>query len=119
VKRFHDTPEWGLWESVSLFKTSEEYNSLYDSIKLDFNWIDRMISLVKDYYTLSENHTCGGNLHIVLDDENLDDNFISWCAGLCVGCGDDRGGGIANLMECMTMAQRKLLVETYRNCRNG
>ena len=87
-----------------LIPTVEEYNNLVDEIKKDGNWFDKFIELCEHYY---ETEPCGGNLHIVLDDGNLEDTHISWCAGNANGLQDHEGNDLANLMLMMTAKQRE------------
>ncbi len=37
-----------------------------------------ILELIKNYY-LKENNTTGGNLHVVLDDGNMEDYFVKSC----------------------------------------
>lgn len=88
-------------------ETIEEYNSLYESIKNDDTvWLNKMLDIVKHYTDVEIN---GGSLHIILEDGNLEDSHLYWCAGLCYGYQDHEGSDIANLMIAMTMKQRELL----------
>lgn len=91
-------------------KTTEEYNDLFKKIKKDQHWFENFIKIVQHYY---KNNGAGGNLHVVLDDGNLEDINIGWCAGLCLGRQDHEGMDIANLMRNMTMAQRQRVYDNY------
>lgn len=90
--------------------SSSEFNSLVERIQKDNNWFDEFIGLVNEYYKYNQ---VGGSLHIVLDDENLGDNCIDWCAGYACGINDEAGNDIANLMKSMKIKQRKLVVKNY------
>lgn len=89
-----------------IIKTTEEYNALYEAIKKDGGWFDRVYDLCKYYY---EGHPCGGVLHIVLDDGNLDDSSINFSHGLAYGWSDHQALDISNLMKAMSIKQRKRL----------
>lgn len=90
-----------------ILQTVGELNAISRDIRKDKNnWFDKVMNLVDAYYAL-EGNICGGNLHIVLDDENLEDNHLQWCAGLAYGRGDHQAMDIVHLMLFMTMKQRK------------
>lgn len=40
--------------------------------------IESTLKLARDYYAIPGN-ICGGNLHIVLDDGNLETQYVNWC----------------------------------------
>lgn len=91
-----------------------EQNSIAKAIRSDADWYDDFIDLVKVYYSKTGN-SCGGSLHIVLDDENIEDSHVSWCAGYACGKGDEEGHDIASLMELMTIEQRERVVSNYED----
>jgi hypothetical protein len=107
-------PYWASPEDLERAKrdyvipTVEEYNSLATAIQNDKEWFDKFMELVHHYY---EQEPCGGQLHIVLDDGNLEDTHISWCAGLANGVQDHEASDLANLMEFMSMEQRQRVYE--------
>ena len=86
------------------------YNKLYDRIKKDDGWFEPIIVMCKKLY---EREPCGGSLHNVLDDENIEDHSIDWCAGCACGEKDELASDIANLMRAMTIEQRKRVVTSY------
>lgn len=47
-----------------------------------------------------------GNLHIVLDDENIKDDHIEYCIKRCVDHGDEAGYYLGNLLLKMSKSQR-------------
>lgn len=47
-----------------------------------------------------------GNLHIVLDDENIKDDHIEYCIKRCVDHGDGAGCYLGNLLLKMSESQR-------------
>ena len=85
------------------------FNGLVHKIKEDKDWYDDMVKICKTYY---EVEPTGGSLHIVLDDDNIEDTHVDWCAGYACGQGDELGNNIANLMRHMTLEQREKLVTT-------
>lgn len=78
--------------------------------------IDKINLLIEILYEDLE-ECCGGLLHIVLDDGNLEDHHILWCSNEC----DKRENWdrhdrllckrIANEMLGLTMEQRRLLYQ--------
>lgn len=83
------------------------------------NEIDEVLKLVKYLYEdLGE--CCGGLLHIVLDDGNLDDDDIQWCLNHCnKEDNKDRKDKsvcieIAQRMLNMTEFERRLIYCKYR-----
>ena len=88
----------------------KQFNSLVEKIQDDKDWFEPFIELVKEYYI---DNCTGGSLHIVLDDGNLSNSSIDWCAGYACGKDDDEGNDIANLMGWMTMKQRRKVYNSY------
>lgn len=86
------------------------YNDLYSRIKEDRDWFDEIIQMCKKLY---EREPCGGALHNVLDDQNIEDGHVTWCAGFACGKEDDEADDIANLMRAMTIKQRERVVGAY------
>lgn len=66
---------------------------------------EELDALIERYYAMPGNDA-GGNLHIVLDDSNLDDECISWCLAKCSEQGDDMGAQIATELLKLPEAQR-------------
>jgi len=85
-------------------KTIEEYNRLARAIRDDKDWFVPFMELVEHYCDADPTAGC---LHIVLDDGNLGNSSIAWCAGLAHGVNDHEGNDLANLMRIMTMDQRE------------
>jgi hypothetical protein len=56
-----------------------------------------------------EQHPVGGNLHIVLEDGNIEIDHILWCRENARERGDDDAVRIATLMTQMTPTQRRKL----------
>lgn len=64
-------------------------------------------------YRKAGNHV-GGSLHIVLDDGNVDDDSVRWCAQYARDNGDKDGEVIAEVLLMMSKTQRsKLAGEFY------
>lgn len=103
---------YGDRETDHFIETVKEYNQLVDDIREDREdrWLPRLNEMIKDYYSLPGN-ICGGLLHIVLDDDNIEDQHLHWCAGLTHGKNDYAGNDIASLLLRMTMEQRKKLFD--------
>lgn len=62
------------------------------------------------YYDLPD-HTTGGNLHIVLDDGNVEDSSILWCRRHAASEGDYISMLLADLLLQLDIEQRKNLVD--------
>jgi hypothetical protein len=102
---------WGEYEREPILETVEEYNALAVKIRHNKeNWLELFVSLCQKYYS-NERFCCGGSLHIVLDDGNLEDWHVSWCAGYACAMNDGAGSNIANLMLLMTVKQRERVYE--------
>ena len=108
VTYHHTAQEIEAARTDPVIETTEEYNELFDNIKKDNGWFDKFIGLCKYYY---EGNPCGGLLHIVLDDGNLEDTHIAWCEGLAYGWSDHQAMDIAALMMAMSMEQRQRVYE--------
>ena len=92
--------------------TVEEYNNLVGEIRSDGDWFDKYVELCRHYYD-QDGCGCGGNMHIVLDDGNLGDSSVSWCAGLAHGRQDHEASDLANIMLMMTKEQRERVYNSY------
>ena len=66
-----------------------------------------LIAKCKEYY---KTHIMGGNLHIVLDDENIDDKSIQACIDAATKENDKLGLEIAKEIQKLTLCQRLDLV---------
>lgn len=67
--------------------------------------------LISEYYEIKEN-VCGGNLHIMLDDGNLNDRDIIWCYDHCEGKKDYLGMLICSLMIQVDETDRQEIIDT-------
>ncbi len=67
----------------------------------------QVVRLVDAYYRAN---AVGGNLHIVLDDGNLQDSHIAFSRSEAIADDDPAGVFIADLLLQMTMAERFYVV---------
>lgn len=95
---------------------ADEFNTLADQIRDDKDWFPEFMKLCAGYYTTNP---CGGSLHIVLDDGNLTNSSIDWCAGYAYGQKDYQGNQIAKLLRLMTRGQRRKVYAHYVYYANG
>lgn len=57
-------------------------------------------------YCALEGHSMGGALHIVLDDGNVRDKHVRWCAAQAREEGDEPGALLAEVLLKMSVRQR-------------
>lgn len=62
-------------------------------------------ALIDTFKTMPGNE-CGGALHIVTDDSNLDDDSIDWCIDHARKEGDAAAEALGMLLRAMTLRQR-------------
>jgi hypothetical protein len=67
-----------------------------------------VLALACHYYAKPGNST-GGNLHVVLEDRNLEDEFIADSIERAVEQGDEEGAALARALLAMTRTQRRRL----------
>lgn len=72
--------------------------------------VDDMLGIVLAYYSIDGNGA-GGNLHIVLDDGNIEANHVEWCKERCHEEGDLFGWRLATLLLQMSEDARQELWE--------
>ena len=60
---------------------------------------------IRDYYE-KDGNAAGGNLHIVLDDGNLDDGSILFCINNCIERNDVDGLRLCKILFACSMTQR-------------
>jgi hypothetical protein len=53
-----------------------------------------------------QKHSAWGNLHVVLDDQNLEDDTVSFCKRTALDENDIEGAELADLLLQMTKTQR-------------
>lgn len=62
-----------------------------------------IIELFAHYYW---DHPAWGSLHIVLDDDNVEDGHVEFCWGHALAAGDMEGWALAGILTAMTKSQR-------------
>lgn len=67
--------------------------------------VPEVMPLVREYYA-KEGNICGGSLHIVLDDQNVDDSHIQFCLEYAIEHSDPDGEKLARLLMQMSKTQR-------------
>lgn len=72
--------------------------------------VPQAIAAIRAYYALPGNEVTGGNLHIVVDDKNLDDGSLVHCRERALERGDTEGIALADLLLLLTRTQRKKAV---------
>lgn len=70
-------------------------------------------ALAEAYYEKPGNE-CGGSLHIVLDDGNVEDGCVTFCEQWAHERGDNDGVALARLLIQMTRTQREKVYRTLR-----
>lgn len=50
-----------------------------------------------------------GSLHVVLDDDNVDDSTVAFCIEYAEKCGDTEGAELARILLTMSRTQRSRL----------
>lgn len=68
-------------------------------------------------YVSKPGNEMGGNLHIVLDDQNLDDGCIAWCREHAESEDGPEGAALAEQLLAMTGTQRRKLHSRLRAAR--
>lgn len=69
-----------------------------------------LLKQIKQYLAIEGNEV-GGNLHIVLDDGNLEDKHILWCRARCMDIHDVLGVYICDNLLRMTYKEREDIYE--------
>ncbi len=70
--------------------------------------VPEVLPLIQEYYRKPEN-CVGGNLHIVLEDSNVENSHIKYCLEQAKTAGDKDGVRIAELLFQMSKTQRRKL----------
>ena len=68
--------------------------------------------MVREYYALPGN-LCGGSLHVVLDDGNINDDDVAFGLESAMKRGDVPGERLAEVLARMTMTQRRKVYATF------
>jgi hypothetical protein len=66
-----------------------------------------------------QSNPCGGNLHVVLDDANIDAGNVQSCLEWAEMAGDAEGAALARLLLTASLTQRDKLVRNYHLYRQG
>lgn len=68
--------------------------------------LEQVAALIKFYYEVMDNPT-GGNLHIVLDDGNLEDGHITFCRDQASAAKDYVGEALASMLLDLSEEERE------------
>ena len=74
-----------------------------------------VLKLCVEWYRVDENE-CGGILHIVLDDDNVDDGFLEWCRKRTT---DEKAIAILDGLQPLTVMQRLWVTYNIYNVKDG
>lgn len=74
--------------------------------------VPEVLPLVRAYYQKPGNGV-GGNLHIVLDDGNVEDSHVLFCLECAEQEGDADGIQLCQMLLQMTKTQRRKLYKTH------
>lgn len=69
---------------------------------------------IREFYKIPGNQ-CGGSLHIITDDFNIEDHHVTWCEGYACGKGDEVGMHLARLLGRQSKTQRLKAVRSRRD----
>jgi hypothetical protein len=90
---------------------AQEFNGWCRRIKSgDADWVREFVQICRDYLDGDS------NLHVVLEDGNLQNHHLIWSEGYCCGKDDVAGRDIAKLLYFMSYHQRKRI---YRGLCNA
>ena len=73
---------------------------------------DQLKQMIAEYYSIKGNY-CGGSLHIVLDDGNIESHFIQWCLEYAEDRGDAKGVELANMLLMFEEDEPAEVLEIY------
>lgn len=93
-----------IWKWVNIICDLKHELCKHNSDEVDY--VLKLVSLL--YVDLGE--CCGGMLHIVLDDGNLDDDDIQWCIDYC---NKDENVGRNDKYLCLEIAHKMLKMNEY------
>lgn len=74
---------------------------------------NEILEKVKAYYALPENGV-GGNLHIVLDDGNIEVRNIEFCKELCIKERDKEGLELCDILLSASKTQRNFVYNSSK-----
>lgn len=69
-----------------------------------------ILKQIKQFLSLEGNEV-GGNLHIVLDDGNLENEIIAWCMQRCINEQDFLGFSICDNLLRITYKEREVIYD--------
>lgn len=75
---------------------------------------EEVAALIRRYRSIPGNET-GGSLHIVIEDNNLEDYHVGWCDGYAAGIGDNFGSDIAGILGTMGVYERVLAINLSKD----
>jgi hypothetical protein len=70
------------------------------------------VSLLALDYLAKDGNGAGGNLHLVLEDGNVESSHIEYCLKQAETNGDNEGVGLAKAILQLSMTQRKKLYQS-------
>ena len=75
--------------------------------------VPEVLERFQNYYT---NNKIGewGSLHIVLADDNVDDNSVDWCLKHAIKINDTEGAELSQILLKMSKSQRLKISKTVR-----
>ena len=107
--------EWGKMESKPLIQTAEEYGEFITAIRgRRLVWLPKFVKLCTKYYE-DERFCKGGSLSRVLEDCDIEDTTVAWCAGYAHGLHDTAGEQLASLLLLMSFEQRRRVVVEFED----
>lgn len=68
--------------------------------------IAEVLALAKAYYDVDGNEA-GGCLHVVLDDENCEDEYVDYCIKFAAEHGDAEGEKLGRILRTLSLEQRE------------
>jgi hypothetical protein len=72
--------------------------------------VDELIKLCNAWYRLEGNEV-GGSLHLVLDDDNIEDEHVAFCIGWAIEHDDAAGAALGMVLRCISEEDRRAVVE--------
>ena len=79
------------------------------------DYMRKLLKLCVEWYAISGNE-CGGCLHIVLDDDNVDNDDLLWCLNRTT---DKKAIAIIEGFQQLSLMQRKWVTYNIYNVKEG
>ena len=79
------------------------------------DYMRKLLKLCVEWYAVPDNE-CGGCLHIVLDDDNVDDDDLLWCLNRT---DDKKTIAIIEGLQQLSLMQRKWVTYNIYNVKDG